>query len=90
MADFAYTKIQVEYYSGYKLNERPVAFTYQGERREIEEIVDRWYEGNLDSCREVIYYFKVKTKDGDNYFLRYQAESNTWSLREEQWKAKHR
>lgn len=83
MKDFDYKRIQVESYSGYKLNERPVAFLYGGERREIDEIVDRWYEGSMEGDRDIIYYFEVKTKDGDVFFLRYEVESGAWSLREE-------
>lgn len=72
--------IKVECHSGFKANERPVAFTYQAQRREIQEIVDRWYEGGLDSSRPVIDYFKVKTTDGNVYLLRYQSELDAWSL----------
>lgn len=78
--DGNYKEIQVECYSGFKANERPVAFTYQGERRIIEEIVDRWYDGGLDSGRSVIDYFKVRTADGKVYLLRYQSELDAWSL----------
>jgi len=76
-----YKEIQVECYSGFKANERPVAFSYQGERREITEIVDRWYEGSPDSSGPVIDYFKVRTADGNVFFLRYQSGSDAWSLR---------
>jgi hypothetical protein len=76
-----YKKIQVECYSGYKADERPVAFTYQGERWEIQEVVDRWYEGGLDSSKPVIDYFKVRAIDCNIYFLRYQRELDAWSLR---------
>lgn len=76
-----YKDILVECYSGFKANERPVAFTYQGERLEIQEIVDRWHEGGLDSSRPVIDYFKVRAADGNVYFLRYQSDSDAWSLR---------
>ena len=75
-----YTEIEVECYSGFKANERPVAFTYQGERLEIQEIVDRWYEGGLDSSRPVIDYSKVRAVDGKVYLLRYQSELDAWSL----------
>lgn len=78
--DGNYKEIQVECYSGFKANERPVAFTYQGERRIIEEIVDRWYDGGLDSGRSVIDYFKVRTADGKVYLLRHQSELDAWSL----------
>jgi len=76
-----YQAIQVECYSGFKANERPVAFTYQGERQEIQEIVDRWYHGDPDSGRTVINYFKVRTADGKVYLLRYQFDPDAWSLR---------
>jgi uncharacterized surface anchored protein len=81
MVNGDYKEIQVECYSGFKANEHPVAFTYQGERREIQEIIDRWYEGGLDSSRPIIDYFKVRTADGKVYLLRYQSASDTWSLR---------
>jgi len=81
MLNAEYKEVQVECYSGFKANERPVAFTYQNERHEIQEIVDRWYEGGLDSGRPVINYFKVRAADGKVYLLRYQTETDTWSLR---------
>ncbi|MBN1381466.1 MAG: hypothetical protein JXA41_07315 [Deltaproteobacteria bacterium] len=74
-------EIQVGSYSGYKLNERPVAFTFQGERRVIQGIVDRWYEGGVDSSRPFINYFKVKTTDGHVHLLLYQSELDAWSMR---------
>ena len=74
-------RIHVECYSGYKANDRPVAFTYQGRRWEVEEIVDRWYEGGLDPPRPEIDYFKVKTTDGQVFILRYLSLFDTWSIR---------
>ena len=44
-------RIEVECYSGHRANERPVAFTMRDQRFEIEEIVDRWYEGGLEPGR---------------------------------------
>lgn len=81
MLNREYQEIQVECYSGFKANEHPVAFIYQGDRLEIQEIVDRWHEGGLDSSRPVIDYFKVRAADGNVYFLRYQSGSDVWSLR---------
>ena len=77
----SYERIQVECYSGYKANERPVAFTYQRRRREVEEIVDRWYEGGVDPGRPATDYFKVKTTDGDILILRYLSLFDAWSIR---------
>ena len=73
-------QIEVECYSGFKANERPVAFTYQGRRREVKEIIDRWYEGGLEPGRPPIDYFKIKTTDDQIFILRYLSLFDTWSI----------
>jgi hypothetical protein len=73
--------IEVECCSGYKVNERPVAFTFLGRRREVSEILDRWYEGGINPDQPVIDYFKVKTNEGSIFILRYAARSDAWSIR---------
>jgi uncharacterized surface anchored protein len=76
-----YKQIEVKCYSGYKVNERPVAFTYQGHRHEVAEIIDRWYEGGTDPTRPEIDYFKVKTTNGEVYLLRHLSLFDAWSIR---------
>jgi hypothetical protein len=78
--NLVYKIVKVECYSGYKVNERPIAFTHQGDRLEIQEIIDRWYEGGIDSNKPVIDYFKIKATDGNIYLLRYQRDIDVWSL----------
>jgi len=75
--------IQVEAYSGYKAGERPAAFIFQGRRWEISEILDRWYEGGINSEQPVVDYFKVKTRDGSVFILRYEAVSDVWAIIEQ-------
>jgi hypothetical protein len=75
-----YERIQVECYSGYKINERPMAFTYQGHRWEIQGIVDRWHEGDIDATRSEVSYFKVKTTEGRIFILRYLSLFDSWSI----------
>ena len=72
--------IQVECYSGYKANERPVAFIFHGRRMEISDILDRWYEGGIDPQAPVIDYFKIKTADGNVFILRYEKEADAWMV----------
>lgn len=81
MTNYSYEKIQVECHSGYKANERPVAFTYRNERLEIRDIIDRWYEGGLDARRPEIDYFKVRTADGKIHLLRYLSAFDSWTIR---------
>jgi len=77
---FLYERVEVECYSGYKANERPVAFTYRGVRYDIAAIVDRWYEGGIEPGRPQLDYFKVRSSDGQEFFLRYSALFDAWSL----------
>lgn len=76
-----YEAIQVECYSGYRVNERPTAFTFRDRRREVREIVDRWYEGSTDPSRPEISYFKVRTTDGRIFLLRYLSLFDSWSVK---------
>jgi hypothetical protein len=73
--------VQVDGYSGYKANERPVVFTFQGRRLEILEILDRWYEGGMTPEAAVVDYYKVKTDDGNMFILRYETQSGQWAGR---------
>jgi hypothetical protein len=75
-----YEQIIVECYSGHKANERPATFTFQGQRGDIEEIIDRWYEGGLEAGRPEVNYFKVRTTEGSVFLLRYDPGSDAWSI----------
>jgi len=72
--------IQVECYSGYRANERPLAFTWQGRRRKVKEIVDRWYEGGKSANDVSLDYFKVVTDEGDEFILRYNSLFDVWAI----------
>lgn len=76
-----YERIQVECYSGHKINERPISFIYRGNRWEIKEIIDRWYEGGIDPTRPEVNYFKVKTTTGKIFVLRYLSLFDSWSIK---------
>ena len=73
--------IEAECYSGYKANERPVAFIFRNRRRVIEEIIDRWCEGGVTPDRPELNYFKVRTVEGEVFLLRYLALFDAWSIR---------
>lgn len=73
--------VSVECYSGYKANERPLAFTFLGRRREVAEILDRWYEGGTRPGRPEVDYFKVKTTDGEVFLLRYLSLFDVWTVK---------
>ncbi len=77
-SEIKYRKIQVECRSGYKANEYPVAFVFEGTRQEVTEVVDRWYEGGLDPEKPVMDYFKVKLNDGRIFILKYSGHLDQW------------
>jgi hypothetical protein len=66
-------KIRVESYDGYRAGEKPLRFHMGRKRREVVEILDRWYGEDHD-------YFKVRADDGGVYVLRYGRGENDWEL----------
>ena len=77
----SYEPIEVECYSGYRANERPIALTFENRRWQIEEIIDRWYEGGLRPGQPAMDYFKVRTTEGRTFLLRYNSLFDAWSIR---------
>ena len=76
-----YERVEVECYSGYRANERPVAFTFQSRRWEVVEVVDRWYEGGLCPSQPALDYFKVRTTEDRIFLLRYNSLYDAWAIR---------
>jgi hypothetical protein len=80
-SEMKFQKIQVECRSGYKANEYPVSFVFEGRRLEVAEIVDRWYEGGLDPVKPVTDFFKVRLDDGRIFILKYAGHLDQWFIR---------
>lgn len=76
-----YERIEVECYSGVKVNERPVIFQFRNRRWEVVEILDRWYEGGIEPGRPALDYFKVRTREGRIFLLRYNCLFDAWAVR---------
>ncbi len=72
--------IEVESYSGYKKDERPLAFNFRGKHRQVESIIDRWYEGGVKAGSPVYNYFKVKTSSDEVFLLRYNVRLESWAI----------
>jgi hypothetical protein len=75
-----FVRVQVETYSGYKADERPVAFVHENRRHEIADILDRWYEGGRSPKDQNLDYYKVRTTDGSIHILRHNPLFESWSL----------
>ncbi|MGA7875227.1 MAG: DUF6504 family protein [Desulfoferrobacter sp.] len=73
-------RITVNTHNHYQGAQEPTAFCWRNHNYQIEEIIDRWYQGYMDSTRMPLRYYKVKTTDGLIFTLRYHELFTAWSL----------
>ena len=64
----------------YRGAQEPVAFEWRGQHYEVEEVLDRWYEGGLDARRMPLRYFKVRVSSGEVFIVRFHEMFQAWSL----------
>jgi hypothetical protein len=64
----------------YREAQDPLDFEWRGRTFGVAMILDRWYEGSLDSTRFPLLYFKVRTSEGEIYLLRYHEFFRAWSI----------
>ncbi len=76
-----FERIEVTTRDEYKGAQEPVSFIWRGKKYIVEEIVDRWYEGQIDSTRMPMLYFRVKTQSGELLLIRYHEFFRAWSVR---------
>lgn len=65
--------IMIEAFAGAKGEETPRAFTHEGSRRTVTEIVTCWYT-------ETHCYFRLHADDGHRYVLRHDLDQLIWEL----------
>ena len=65
--------VTVEAYAGYKGEVTPRAFTLDGIRLSVDEILSRWYT-ETQSC------FRIHASDHRRYVLRYHLDEEIWEL----------
>jgi hypothetical protein len=70
--------IQVACHSGYKADEYPKCFYRDDDKYDIQEITDRWYQGDSDPALPVSNYFKVNTVCGKQFIIKHDLESDEW------------
>ncbi len=74
-------KIDVVTRDQYKGAQEPISFVWRNKEYLIEQVLDRWYEGQADSSRMPLLYFRVKTRSGEVFLIRYHEFFCTWSIR---------
>ncbi len=72
--------IQVECYAGYKADETPRRFLWEGQWLEVAEVLDRWYQAAGNPEWPIADYFKVLAADGHEYLLKHDREADDWHL----------
>ncbi|MFW5819804.1 MAG: cytoplasmic protein [Bacteroidota bacterium] len=72
--------IKVEAHSGYEAYEYPKRFQWNDEWFDIEEIIDRWFQGDKDPNVPASDYFKVKAQNGKVFLLKHTLEKEEWML----------
>jgi hypothetical protein len=77
----AWELVRVEAYAGSRAAEEPRALVVDGERKPIEEIVDRWLGSSANPTDSPQDYFRVRTSDGELYLLRYNRIFSAWARR---------
>jgi hypothetical protein len=65
--------VEVEFYAGYRGEERPLRVKLGEQSLEIREVEDRWYSPGET-------YFRVRVAGGDRYVLRHVESQDVWSL----------
>jgi len=73
MNDDRFEPVAVQCYAGYRGEEEPRRFHWQGREHLITGIVDRW----LDPAHR---YFKVRSDDDHLYILRHDYRTCQWTI----------
>jgi len=76
--------IEVDCRSEYKADELPRSVFVSGRWVDVEEVLDRWYQGDRSPGSAVTEYFKVLADNGREYLLRHDRELDLWFL-EKRW-----
>ncbi|MCF6155341.1 MAG: hypothetical protein E3K36_08830 [Candidatus Brocadia sp.] len=72
--------IQVCTYSGYKADERPLRFIFEGKTHKIKEILSQTYEEIPDRGRRR--RFTIKTDEGLIFKILYDESQDRWFMEE--------
>ncbi|MHC1725590.1 MAG: DUF6504 family protein [Syntrophobacteraceae bacterium] len=76
-----FERIEVLSHDEYKGPQEPVSFVWRGKEYLVEKTIDRWYEGKVDPTRLPMLYFRVRTRSGELFILRYHEFFRAWSIR---------
>ena len=65
--------VKVEFYSGYRADERPIRIVFASQTLKVAEVEDRWYSPGAT-------YFRVRVANGERYVLRREDGQDSWTI----------
>lgn len=68
-----YREVEVQAYSGYKANERPICFVLGNRKVEVRHVLLQWRGTEKE-------HFRVLGSDGRVYELAWNRDADTWSV----------
>ena len=77
-----WTRTTVRSYSGYKANERPLAFQRGTAEILVRKVVESWYEPDR-------LFYKVTADDGRTYLLEHHEQDDTWQFKQIENRRRH-
>jgi hypothetical protein len=75
-----FENIEVTSRDEYREGQEPVCFIWRGEQHYVERVIDRWYEGGIDPTRMPMLYFRVQSRSGEIFLIRYHEFFRAWSI----------
>ncbi len=72
--------VTVRTYSGYKADEYPTSVLQDNKEIFIDEVTDRWYQGDLKSEFPPANYFRVRTSDNRELIIKHDLSDYSWYL----------
>jgi hypothetical protein len=73
-------RIEVTTRDDYRGSQEPVAFRWRGRTYQVTEVLDRWFDGRIDSTRIPLRYFRVLTNTGWRCLIRHHELFSVWAL----------
>lgn len=68
---------KVECFTGRHYPDRPVAFQWEGQRLEVEEVERRWRTQEASYSSPILYHYAVRTARG-RFHLVYDTDKDVW------------
>jgi hypothetical protein len=69
----------VECHAGRHYPDRPLAFQWQGERLEVEEVERQWRSQQEARSSPILYHYLVRTTEG-RFHLTYDSDADMWEI----------